>query len=604
MIAWAYTRKSNDEGEKDPDAKSVVRQAARAREYAERKGWRLDERHVYTDDAVSGAEFEKRPGLMRLLRDLEHTPRPKVDVLIVSEDSRLGRFKDSRQLGALTLRINQAGMRIWGYLDDKEIGEGIESTFKGLAASEERRRASQRVTDGMMRVHELGKHAGGSLYGYKHVRTGKAIETKNGIRYETKRVVDPAQAKVVLMVFDLRAKGKGRTTIKNLLNRKKIPAPRAGSLAHKQGTGVGERVKAVAEGLWSAAYVGYMLTNQHYIGRVTRNGKVRTDESLRMVPEKLWREVQQVNKRAAAANLRRPNGEIIARPTGKHWITRFVMCGVCDSPMHVRWQKGRDSEKGYLFCSRRHGHGKEKGCANGRRLSVVRAEEQIKEKFGEVLTAAAVISKVEEWQRLRREAKLEISADRKVLHDERARLDRQIQSLVDDLADAGVGAKTEIKRGIEDRKARLEHIDGQLKSAEVLHDFDIRVIRDAVQGVVQDWQAQLDRNPDVIGQVLGKMVAVKMRLTPRPGSDEWDLAADVDYAAVLREADADFIEAVEALLRELEIKSAGAGRASFPNPFGGGGLPHDGPRPRPRQRASIPAKAPWRTCWRTSESPR
>ena len=585
----------------DPDAKSVERQAKRAREYAARKGWRFDDGHVYTDDAVSGAEFEKRVGLMKLLRDLEAKPRPKPDVLIVSEDSRLGRFKDSRQLGALTLRINQAGVKIYGYLDDKEIGEGIEGMFKGYAASEERRRASQRTRDGMMLVHELGKHAGGSLYGYRHVKTGKVIETKNGIRYETKRVKDPGEAKVVLMVFELRAKGKGRTTIKNLLNTKGIPAPRAGRPTRKQGTGVGERIKSVAEGIWSAAYVGYMLKNPHYLGRVTRNGKTRVDESLRIIPDRLWRDVQRVNKLAADETLRRPNGQIIARPTGKHWITRFVRCGLCDSPMHVRWQTGRDSEKGYLFCSRRHGHGKERGCANGYRLSVARAEEQIKEKFQEVLTVAAVVSKVEEWQKLRREAKLEAAADRKGLRDERERLDLEVQNLVDLGASDPTPA---IKRGIDERTARIAEIDGQLKAAEVLHEFDIRTIRDAVQGVMEDWQQQLDRNPDLIGQVLGKVVAVKMKLTPQHGGKAWDLAAEVDYAGILREADADFTEAVESLLRELEIRSAGAGRAFLPSPFAADGLPHDGPRPRPRSRASISAKAPWRTCWRRSGSRR
>jgi hypothetical protein len=52
-----------------------------------------------------------------------------------------------------------------------------------------------------------------------------------------------------------------------------------------------------------------------------------------------------------------------------------------------------------------------------------------------------------------------------------------------------------------------------------------------------DWRRQLDRNPDLVGQVLGKVVAVKMRLTPRPGDDVWDLAAEVDDMGVLREAD-------------------------------------------------------------------
>src|SRR5262245_9047823 len=92
--------------------------------------------------------------------------------------------------------------------------------------------------------------------------------------------------------------------------------------------------------------------------------------------------------------------------------------------------------------------------------------------------------------------------------------------------------------------------------------------------------------------------------TPEDGGKSWKLEAEVDYAAVLREADADFTEAVEVLLRELEIRSAGAGRASLPSPFAADGLPHDGPRPRPRSRASIWANAPWRTCWQRFESPR
>jgi hypothetical protein len=218
-----------------------------------------------------------------------------------------------------------------------------------------------------------------------------------------------------------------------------------------------------------------------------------------------------------------------------------------------------------------------------------------------VLTVAAVVSKVEEWQKLRREAKLEAAADRKGLRDERERLDLEVQNLVDLGASDPAPA---IKRGIDERTARIAEIDGQLKAAEVLHEFDIRTIRDAVQGVMEDWQQQLDRNPDLIGQVLGKVVAVKMKLTPQHGGKAWDLAAEVDYAGILREADADFTEAVESLLRELEIRSAGAGRAFLPSPFAADGLPHDGPRPRPRSRASISAKAPWRTCWRRSGSRR
>jgi len=41
------------------------------------------------DDGISGAEVRKRPGLTRLLNMLR--PRPPFQVLVMSEESRLGR---------------------------------------------------------------------------------------------------------------------------------------------------------------------------------------------------------------------------------------------------------------------------------------------------------------------------------------------------------------------------------------------------------------------------------------------------------------------------------------------------------------------------------
>ena len=46
-------------------------------------------RITFCDDGISGAEFEGRPGLQRLLSALK--PEPRFSVLIVSELSRLGR---------------------------------------------------------------------------------------------------------------------------------------------------------------------------------------------------------------------------------------------------------------------------------------------------------------------------------------------------------------------------------------------------------------------------------------------------------------------------------------------------------------------------------
>src|SRR5437867_10198402 len=117
MIAAIYARKSTDEGDKSDDAKSVTRQVDHAREYAKRKGWTVADEHIYTDDGISGAEFVKRPGLAHLLAAL--SPRPPFGVLIVSEQSRIGR--DTIRTLATIQRIQDVGVRIYSYLDDREI---------------------------------------------------------------------------------------------------------------------------------------------------------------------------------------------------------------------------------------------------------------------------------------------------------------------------------------------------------------------------------------------------------------------------------------------------------------------------------------------------
>jgi len=54
-----------------------------------RRGWTVDDSHTYVDDGISGAEFLKRPGFLRMMNALK--PRPPFEVLVMSEESRLGR---------------------------------------------------------------------------------------------------------------------------------------------------------------------------------------------------------------------------------------------------------------------------------------------------------------------------------------------------------------------------------------------------------------------------------------------------------------------------------------------------------------------------------
>ena len=107
MIAATYARKSTDQNGLDDAEKSVTRQSEHAAEYAVRKGWTVSESHVYSDDGISGAEFANRPGFLRLMNALK--PKPPFDVLVMSEESRLGR--ESIETAFALKQLITAGVR-------------------------------------------------------------------------------------------------------------------------------------------------------------------------------------------------------------------------------------------------------------------------------------------------------------------------------------------------------------------------------------------------------------------------------------------------------------------------------------------------------------
>jgi site-specific DNA recombinase len=116
MIAAIYARKSTEQNGVGDEDKSVTRQIEHAKAYAKKKGWAVAEDHVYVDDGISGAEFVKRPGFLRLMNALK--PKPPFQVLIMSEESRLGR--EQIETAYALKQIITAGVRIFYYLEDRE----------------------------------------------------------------------------------------------------------------------------------------------------------------------------------------------------------------------------------------------------------------------------------------------------------------------------------------------------------------------------------------------------------------------------------------------------------------------------------------------------
>src|SRR5215831_8004376 len=116
MIVAVYARKSTDQSGIADEQKSVARQIEHARAYAMRKGWTVDDAHIYVDDGISGAEFATRPRFLRLMNALK--PRAPFQVLVMSEESRVGR--EAIETAYALKQLVQAGVRVFFYLENRE----------------------------------------------------------------------------------------------------------------------------------------------------------------------------------------------------------------------------------------------------------------------------------------------------------------------------------------------------------------------------------------------------------------------------------------------------------------------------------------------------
>jgi site-specific DNA recombinase len=247
VIAAVYARKSTEQNGVADEQKSVARQTEHAKAYASRKGWTVAEEHIYIDDGISGAEFANRPGFLRLMNALK--PRPPFQILVMSEESRLGR--EAIETAYALKQLVTAGVRVFFYLEDRERTldsptDKIMLSLTTFADELEREKARQRTYDAMIRKAKAGHVCGGKTFGYANVRLDSHVE----------RRINEAEATVIMRIFDLSIQGYGVKAITKLLNAEGAPSPRA-----QQGRSQS----------WAPSSVREALHKDIYRGRVTWN---------------------------------------------------------------------------------------------------------------------------------------------------------------------------------------------------------------------------------------------------------------------------------------------------------------------------------------------
>jgi DNA invertase Pin-like site-specific DNA recombinase len=223
MVAANYARKSTDQSAVADEAKSVTRQIDHAKAYAARGGWTVPESCIFVDDGISGAEFANRPGFVRMMAALK--PRPPFQVLVMSEESRLGR--EAIETAYALKQLITAGVRVFFYLEDRERTfdsptDKLLMSVTAFADELERQKAGLRVYDAMTRKARAGHVTGGRVFGYDNLEMHDA----SGQRSHVERRINEAEAAAVRRIFELCAAGSDLTRITKTLNGDEVPAPR------------------------------------------------------------------------------------------------------------------------------------------------------------------------------------------------------------------------------------------------------------------------------------------------------------------------------------------------------------------------------------------
>lgn len=152
MIAAIYARKSTGQHVAEDD-KSVTRQVENAKAFAVERGWTVDDRYVFIDDGVSGAETKKLLKKQLLLDAIKNAP--PFGVLIMQAQDRFSR-RGGAEAHIELKAIARAGVTIWFYADKSRFEHGTFSSetlgfLKGEFAAEFRRNIAAKTHEAMLR---------------------------------------------------------------------------------------------------------------------------------------------------------------------------------------------------------------------------------------------------------------------------------------------------------------------------------------------------------------------------------------------------------------------------------------------------------------------
>lgn len=528
MIAAIYARKSTEQNGVAEAEKSVTRQIEHARQYAARKGWAVDDEHIYVDDGISGAEFTNRPGFLRLMNALK--PRAPFQVLIMSEESRLGR--EAIETAYALKQLVTAGVRVFFYLEDRERTldsptDKIMLSLTAFADELEREKARQRTRDAMVRKARAGHVTGGSCFGYRNVE----IVGPDGRRSHVEREIVPAEADVIRQIFQLSAEGHGMKAIAKILNAAGTPSPRA-----QRGRSQSWAPTSVREALFRPLYRGEIVwartAKRDKWGQKRPRAKPESEwirrpaPALRIVTDQEWAAAHRRLEAARGVYMKATGGMPFGRPPlgdpSKYLLTNLANCGSCGGPLKVRSRRHGNGRKLFYGCSGYHERGRSV-CTNNGDVPMEDANDILIEALlDDVLDPTIVADAVDLTLQLVDGTHASGRAD--MLQAERVKLERERSRLV--AAIAAGGDIPGLVSALRERETRLAALDVE-SQALAAHRPMLTMSRDRVRAEIvalaHSWRHVLTDDPAHARPIVSALLKGRVTFIALAEPKQWDL---------------------------------------------------------------------------------
>lgn len=302
----------------------------------------------FVDEGITGTSVLKRKGFQKMMSDAE---KGKFSLILTREVSRFAR--NTEDTFKYTRKLKDLGVGVW-FVSDNINSLNEQDFFKlgimSLVAQEGARKTSENVKwkhKILMNNNEV--FGSNSIMGYD-------VKDK-------KLTINPEQAKVVRLIYDLYLQGKGERAIQLELMQRDIKTP-------------------LGKDRWQNTTIKRILTNEKYIGKLIQGKSItpnyldkkrvmNKDESTFIIKEDAHEaiiDIETFNKvqeeMARRSNLLNADN---TRYTNKYPYSGRIKCGVCGlNYKHVSWNKMVDGTKLYAWkCPERAVHGKKHDIGNG-----------------------------------------------------------------------------------------------------------------------------------------------------------------------------------------------------------------------------------------------